>query len=117
MAFDLFKSNKIVYPFVFGVATAQGTYVMVINNLELFNSFGSQYFLEDSNKDPEDLDKLYKAFRLSLSLSPEENEILFLKFLNRLGGTGIEILKANNDFSQYQKLTLINGQLQLTPCN
>lgn len=117
LAFDLYKTNKVVYPFVFAVATAQGNYVMVINDPTAFDDFGSKYFLEDSPKDPEDLTKVFKTYKLSLSNSVAQNEKLFLDFLKGQNGTGIELLKANSGFTQYEKLTLSeNGQLIVTPC-
>jgi hypothetical protein len=118
LAFDLYKTNKVVYPFVFAVATAQGNYVMVINDPTAFNDFGENYFLEDSPKDPEDLTKSFKSYKLSLSNSAAQNEKLFLDFLKAQNGAGIELLKANSDFTQYERLTLgRNGQRIATPCN
>lgn len=118
LAFDLFKTSKVVYPFVFAVATAQGNYVMVINDPTAFDNFGSKYFLEDSPKDPGDLARVFKTYKLSLSNPSALNEKLFLDFLKEQNVTGIELLKANGDFTQYNKLTLKrDGQLFVIPCN
>lgn len=118
LAFDLYKTSKVIYPFVFALATAQGNYVMVINDPSAFDAFGSKYFLEDSPKDPSDLARVFKTYKLSLSNPFALNEKLFLDFLKEQNVTGIELLKANSDFTQYKKLTLKrDGQLLVIPCN
>jgi len=112
-------SHAIPSTFTMGVTVPSGdSYVMVIDNVAKFLSFGSQYFEADGKFDRGDLERLYMgAFKVDKASSAQEAETNFLQFMQHLDA-GLTVMKADNTFSNYQKLALnrSNQAYPQSPC-
>lgn len=91
-------------------STSADVYVMVIENVELFKTFCGDKV--DHLSDLADLEQHYqKNYNIGRGFTTANNELEYLRFLRNIGGddgTGIRILKANSNLSNYSLLRL-NG--------
>lgn len=103
-----------VYTFTIGLATDSGSYILTIDNLQKFKTFLDDYI--DESTGSEDFEELYKAHKIKDAGSAEQGVINFLEMLTSVDA-GMTLLKANDDFSGYSKLSTSNNILHSTPCN
>jgi len=109
-------NNGIINPsrFFAGVATETGSYVITIENPRKFGAFIDKYI--DSYVQSEKFESLYKAYKIGTYSTPDDNIKAFLQLMDRVdSGTGL--LKANDDYTRFTKLTVVDNQLQLVPCD
>lgn len=119
---DLFSAWRFLYAnqihdsvFTLGVCNTQGSYLFTIDNPVEFLTFGNKYFKPEGID--EDIDRFYRGYKIGKANDPAINENRFLEFVKKFT-VGITLLKANADFTGYQKLILNrDGQLVVVPCN
>ncbi|WP_255154772.1 hypothetical protein [Ferruginibacter sp. HRS2-29] len=90
-------------------------YFLVIDNVNDFMQFASDYDFALQGEDNLELEKMYNAYNITHNTSTNDTEKNFLSFLNRVGG-GLKVMKANNNFSQFSELKLENGVVVSVPC-
>ncbi|MCK8479058.1 hypothetical protein [Psychroserpens algicola] len=100
---------------VFIVITEQGTkYAMRINNRTKFDAFAENY-LSTPDKFKSFETKMYDLY-VKDGNSVDDNEKAFLKMMDDLD-LGMTLFKGNSDFSQWNELSLVNGNVIENNCN
>ncbi|WP_306354087.1 hypothetical protein, partial [Flavobacterium sp. '19STA2R22 D10 B1'] len=90
--------------FTAGIVSSHGTsYVMMIENATTFSNFGSASF--SNNTVMEQMENLYKGmYDMAINLFPEIQAREFA-LLTVLEGSGLKLMKANADFSQWSNIS------------
>ena len=100
--------------FFFGVATETGAYILTIENPDKFELFREKY-IDIENKSP-DLEFKYKKAKIEYSTDSTTTMKDFVELMEHLD-MGVSLLKANDDFTNFSKVSIVNNALKLTPCN
>ena len=100
--------------FFFGVATETGSYVLTIEDIDKFQNFIDENI--DFNNNSADFEKIYKKYKIGEFSDNSKIIIEFLNLMNYLD-MGMSLLKANDDFSNFSKVSVVNDTLNFQACN
>ncbi|RDC55123.1 hypothetical protein DU508_18405 [Pedobacter chinensis] len=110
-------SNKVadVNTFSLGVTTSYGTYTLVLDDWNIFNSY-----LQDTINDFSNSLKLYQSFNAATGgiLETNSGSINEINLLKILKNSGIKLLKKDSSTGNFKVLTLdANGNLVIINCS
>jgi hypothetical protein len=115
---QFFSGNKInPNNFTMGVTTSFGTnYIMVIDDPTAFSNFINSYVYDENTN--ENLPNLFTRYGIHHSSTIAANELAMLQ-LFKDKGSGIKMLKADANFTQFEELTLNRDSKIVVPipCN
>ncbi|HEX8561850.1 MAG TPA: hypothetical protein VF676_02615 [Flavobacterium sp.] len=115
--YNLLNNPQITEDLFYGVVTKSGTaYILQIGDRDAFLAFGLKY-LSTQSKFYDFETRKFSKYNIKPSNSNIANEEGFMEMLTDLN-LGLNVYKANSDFSNYEKLTYNNNSgVVPAPCN